>query len=263
MLNVIELENRWRKYKIKSYIPYVGVFSVLAFISVLAVFFIQPKKVEVEQKIKITKEIIPMVPKVRTTKKQIEKQKLIQEEQQVEEKSLPRKQKIKKMVLSPSLNFISSMKYDFDSNIVYKKPQVRKQHTVEEKIAIKEEKKVLRQEPVKEKKSRINIEINRQDTQKDINEVMKRFQKNNNPALSLFLAKKYYELGNYRQSYNYALVTNGINDEIEISWIIFAKSLVKLNKKDEAINTLKKYINHTDSNQAKMLLEDIISGKFR
>jgi len=273
MLNVIELENRWRKYKIKSYLPYVSVFFILVLISVLGVFFIQPKKTKVEQKSHIVKkETSPVVSKLNTEVIQIKKSKPVEKEQIKQTVKEAKQQKTKKIVLSPSLNFISSMKYDFDTDIVYKKTQVKKQkikqktkeeEKIKEKVVLKKEKKSVQQEPIQNKKSRINIEINRQDAQKDINDVMKRFQKNNNPALSLFIAKKYYEIGNYRQSYNYALITNGINDEIEISWIIFAKSLVKLNKRDEAINTLKKYINHTHSNQAKILLEDIISGKFR
>ncbi|RLA73513.1 MAG: hypothetical protein DRG78_22425, partial [Epsilonproteobacteria bacterium] len=84
-----------------------------------------------------------------------------------------------------------------------------------------------------------------------------------NPALSLFIAKKYYELGEYRKSYNYSLKTNNINNDIEASWIIFAKSLVKLDEKKMAVKILKKYISHSDSNRAQLLLNNILSGKFR
>ena len=79
------------------------------------------------------------------------------------------------------------------------------------------------------------ISIKRQNTHEDIQHVIKRFKKSNNPALSLFVAKKYYELENYNAAYNYALITNELNNDIEESWIIFTKSLVKLGKKDKAI----------------------------
>jgi len=105
--------------------------------------------------------------------------------------------------------------------------------------------------------------ITHQNTYNDIAEIIKRFKKNNNPALSLFVAKKYYELGNYRQAYNYALMTNEINKDIEISWIIFTKSLVKLGKKRDAIKTLKEYIQQSHSNSAQILLDEIQSGKFK
>lgn len=138
--------------------------------------------------------------------------------------------------------------------IVKKEPALAKEPVKVDETKIEEVKKETL------KKSTINI--NRQNTQEDIALVIARFKKNNNPALSLFIAKKYYELQNYNQSYNYALMTNAINDNIDASWIIFSKSLVKLNKKDEAIKTLTKYIKYSHSSQAKILLEEISSGKF-
>ncbi|MBU4110699.1 CDC27 family protein, partial [bacterium] len=97
----------------------------------------------------------------------------------------------------------------------------------------------------------------------DIEEIITRFKKNNNPALSLFIAKKYYELGEYRNAYNYSLITNELNKDIEASWILFAQSLVKLNEKDKAVKVLRDYIKHTNSNRANLLLNDILSGKFK
>ena len=107
------------------------------------------------------------------------------------------------------------------------------------------------------------ISIKRQNTQDDIHDIIKRFKNNNNPALSLFVAKKYYELGNYHQAYNYSLITNKINKEIKVSWIIFAKSLVKLGEKDKAISILKKYIQQSNSSSAQILLDEIRTGKFQ
>ncbi|MGD9719509.1 MAG: hypothetical protein AB7U24_09720, partial [Sulfurimonadaceae bacterium] len=70
-------------------------------------------------------------------------------------------------------------------------------------------------------------------------------------------------LGDYHKSYNYALITNELNNNIEASWIIFAKSLVKLNEKEMALKTLRQYIEHSGSNQAKLLLDEIRNGKFK
>jgi len=64
-------------------------------------------------------------------------------------------------------------------------------------------------------------------------------------------------------SYNYSLITNELNNNIEASWIIFTKSLVKLNKKEMAVKTLQQYVEHSQSNQAKLLLDEITSGKFK
>jgi hypothetical protein len=109
--------------------------------------------------------------------------------------------------------------------------------------------------------SKISI-ITKQD-EDDLNDVIQRFRTNKNPALSLFIAKRYYSLGAYQKSYNYALMTNDINSEIEESWIIFAKSLVKLNQKEMAIKTLQSYLQKHESTQAKQLIDEIRSGAFR
>lgn len=96
----------------------------------------------------------------------------------------------------------------------------------------------------------------------ELNSVIKRFNNQKKPALSLFIAKKYYELGNYKEAYNYALITNKLNPNIEESILIFSRSLVKLGQKEDAINTLQAYIKKSGSFKAKILLSDIEKGNF-
>ncbi len=276
MLNISELENRWRKYKVKSLIPYISVL----FICIIALF-------AVYSFMKINRETNNITKKSLIKKVEHEKSNTEVNEKKLKEKTdvlFKRKNKHtitnEKTTLSPSLNFMSSIKYTSPSYHKHrtrlktrKKPKKEKEkESVVEKEKVNEKPKQIK-EQIKEQEHKQdkegkqprenNIKIKRKNTTQDISKVLSRFQKNNNPALSLFIAKKYYELANYRQSYNYALITNQINDKIESSWIIFTKSLVKLHKKDEAIKTLKKYISHTNSNQATILLEDITSGKFK
>lgn len=191
-----------------------------------------------------------------------------------------------KVILSPSLNFINNIKSQAakkESSVVHEEikkttPQMHKKEDasvfkVEEvkQTAVKQQKNQEEIVPLKieevvattkkiDNKSSIKIERKSDD---DIRDVLNRFNINHNPALSLFVAKKYYQMDEYEQAYNYALITNGINNNIEESWIIFSKSLVKMNKKDEAVEMLKKYIAHSHSSQAKQLLEEIQTGKFK
>lgn len=104
--------------------------------------------------------------------------------------------------------------------------------------------------------------IQRDDDMKDIQDVIARFKKNKNPALSLFVAKRYYKIGNYQQAYNYALITNELDNNIEDSWLIFAKSLYKLDQKDMAIKTLRAYIQESSSVKAKITLDQMEKGTF-
>ncbi len=107
------------------------------------------------------------------------------------------------------------------------------------------------------------ITITAKQDEADIKEVIRRFKKNKNPALSLFIARQYYKTERYQNAYNYALITNNINSDIEDSWLIFARSLVKLDQTDMAKKALISYIGNSDSARAKMLLDDITQGKFR
>jgi hypothetical protein len=251
MINVNDLEIRWRKYKIKSYIPHIVILISLSII--ILIFTIKYYDVfgnNIIEKNNITKP--------RVIKEEVRIKKEINEVK----KSFHNNEKL---VLSPSLNFISNIQhssisyydnYELHANDIKKKTKKKKEQKKEKKAPIKVKK-------IEKKVEKKIIHINRQNTKKDIGHVIKRFKKNNNPALSLFVAKKYYELKDYNMSYNYALITNEINDNIDASWIIFAKSLVKMNKKEEAVKTLQRYIQHSNSNQAKILLDEIQSGKFK
>ncbi|QHG92115.1 hypothetical protein CVO_03035 [Sulfurimonas sp. CVO] len=197
----------------------------------------------------------------------IEEEIIAQEPKLIKEESL---QKQEKVMLSPSLKFIDNIKAEKEtyskniSNNIDTKKEIKKV-SEEKKTALPVEEPAV--EEVKESLQNVNqkssISITRNDDEKDIQDVIKRFNINHNPALSLFVAKKYYQLGDYEQAYNYALATNELNNNIEASWIIFSKSLVKLDKKDMAIDTLRKYINYSNSSQAKQLLDEILSGKFK
>ncbi|MHC3993881.1 hypothetical protein ACXWTF_03575 [Thiomicrolovo sp. ZZH C-3] len=102
--------------------------------------------------------------------------------------------------------------------------------------------------------------ILRDDDMKDIQDVIARFKKSKNPILSLFVAKRYYHIGNYQQAYNYALITNELDSTIEDSWLIFAKSLYKMDQKEMAIKTLRSYMQESSSVKAKITLDQMEKG---
>ena len=102
-----------------------------------------------------------------------------------------------------------------------------------------------------------------QTTEDELQSVITRFHKYKKPALSLFIAKKYYELGDYQEAYNYALETNKLNPDIEDSILIFCRSMAKLGKTADAIATLKAYSERSGSIEAKVLLDEIQKGNFK
>ncbi|QFR49017.1 hypothetical protein FJR48_04470 [Sulfurimonas lithotrophica] len=283
MHNIHELEQKWFKYKIKFFLPYVVVIIFFAILIITLIFINDFKSIS---PLTISKKEYNISKQKQSTK--------VSSEQNIEEETIDIKkdteQKInkktstkplneikdskdEKLILSPSLDFMKKLKTDSVNS--YNDVQTKSYNNISEEISknisedtVKEEKTIQTYQDQDTQESETfakkpKITISKRETQNDIQDVIKRFKKNNNPALSLFVAKKYYKLGDYEKAYNYALITNEINNEIEQSWIIFAKSLVKLNKKDLAIKTLKKYIRHSHSGNAKVLLEDIKSGKFR
>jgi len=286
MLNTRDLEERWLKYKIKSYIPHATIILSLVVILIMISIFTNSNKEE--KKITSSSQII--------NKKQIENIKTVVTK--VAEKTLPKKEivQIKEIVveevpksiaviskkntlksnettlkLTPSLDFMkkmqhSSLPYYQDNTQVQQEVQNSPPTYTSQPIEEIQELDVAVEENIQTPTIEIKtnkISITRKNSEDDIRHIIKRFKKNNNPALSLFVAKKYYELGEYHKAYNYALITNEIDREIDASWLIFAKSLVKLNQKEMAIKTLKKYIEDSSSSSAKILHEEIISGKFK
>ena len=280
MLNIHELETKWLRYKIKSFIPHVTIIFSLLIIIIITTQFdftknetiaIQEISIENVPKINIEKNATPSIKEV-----VIQKTTVPVEEKQVHIPA-PLKQKSttgtsnNKMIIAPSLDFMQNMQgnspHYYSS---YTEPKTQKKKTLLEKTTVQKIKTPIIQEIISiptvktiEKEKITQIKIKRQNTQDDIQHVIKRFKTSNNPALSLFIAKKYYELENYNQSYNYALMTNELNSDIEESWIIFAKSLYKLNKKDKAIEILKKYISTSHSHRAKVLLDHMKTGKMK
>lgn len=92
-------------------------------------------------------------------------------------------------------------------------------------------------------------------------EVAARFRETQDPDDSLFLAKIYYDQGNYKKAAYWALQTNNVDSGIEESILIFAKAKAKSGRKQEATRVLSKYIKQTGSAEAVLLLDKIKKGK--
>ncbi len=282
MLNTRDLEQRWLRYKIKSYVPYFTILISTVIISAIIYTFLNSDKKETTYipektnkaptKAPITKEVVLNTPKAPIVKETPEVKSIDSKEppviiSKVQEKKLSNV-KDDSLKLAPSLGFMKNIqhatlpyykeeptkKHEKISKIVEETQEIEPQESIQEIVVIEKE---------EEKEEAQQINIKRRDDSNDIRDIIKRFKKNNNPALSLFVAKKYYELGEYHKAYNYALITNQIDRDIDASWIIFTKSLVKLNQKDMAIKTLKKYLESSHSGSAKILLDEIVSGKFK
>ena len=288
MIDVRELERRWIRYKMRKYLPYlILIVSVLfVFIMIIKIDFSKkeqtPTKVA-QNKVQSIASVTHKQPDTPTAAKlspsSVSKQPATQPKIQPSQQALPASEPVIKptvpqhnqdtpiQVLKPSLDFLRKMK---DNSVVpQSEPLVTQEqlnttsNASSKQTNIKIQQQHISSDKTQEAtKTKIEIKI-KKTSKKDLQAIIARFKKSNNPILGVFIAKKYYEMGDYHKAYNYALITNQIDSSIEDSWIIFAKSLVKLGQKKRAIETLDAYIKTSNSSRAQILLENIKTGKFR
>ena len=293
MNNVRELERRWIRYKIKQYLPYTLLIVSLMIVSVI-IFSLtsldkKAKKEETAsvhkqkeqkaqsrvQKVAVTKPIVKTkqktpksssLPSLSPTSKVLPSKKESTSTKQaisLEKRTKP---------LEPSMDFLNKMK----KNSIFPQEKTLQQNPITSsrhdsyiarskkeytstKSAVSPKPKTVK---LQKQAPKVTIKV-KKTSKKELEEIIKRFKKNNNPRLGVFIARKYYEMGDYSKAYNYALLTNQIDSSLEDSWIIFAKSLVKLGEKERAVKTLQLYIKTSHSNIAQLLLNNILRGKFK
>ena len=88
-------------------------------------------------------------------------------------------------------------------------------------------------------RKRVNIQIS-----SALNEevmLKDQFLKTDNPTIALELAKLNFKKNNFKEAIKWSLAANDIDNSLEESWIIFAKSKYKLKQKDDAIKALNEY----------------------
>jgi tetratricopeptide (TPR) repeat protein len=141
------------------------------------------------------------------------------------------------------------------SSVVTNNTPKKTNNIVEERLPKMQE---LIKPPVENK---IIIETN--DIQ-NIEELIKKFENSNNIVFATMVSEEYFDRKNYKKSLEWSLRANEIDSQNELSWIMFAKSQVRLGKIDDAIRALEIYTNYAkDAKSAANLLKNIRSGEFR
>ena len=251
MLDISKLERRWLKYKIKKIFPYallIATITILAF----SIPFILLNKSSTTALITLKKETIKVKSPI----------------------VLNTKNEDGEMVLEPSMHFIESM--DTPSNLITNSDVLV--HSSSKQIPTAKTSivpiaslpipipPITQSQVTKSPQSIVKgklTSIKRDDATFDIHEIEDRFKNNSNPNLGVYIAKYHYDHGNYSEAYNYALKTNSINNSMDDSWLIFAKSLVKLGKEEQAKKTLQLYISNSNSQAAKNYLDTMDKGSLK
>lgn len=247
MLDIHTLERRWLKYKAKSYAPFLGAFAMVLIISFFALNGNKTDNPDISSS--------------------TEKSDRLQNSDSPDKKTL---NDPSSDVLEPSMEFIQSFKPSTPTPLpsptavpkrapLSNEPPIPlpKVLNVPESSSLKVS--TFSVSPANDKAPSLKMN----ESKLDIGSLERRFKETSNPNLGLFIARYYYDHGNYSNAYNYALKINSINNKLDESWIIFAKSLVKLGKTDQAKKTLQLYISESNSDTARSLLDSIEQGTFK
>ena len=235
MYDIKPLEEEWKKYKKKKMRPwFVLLFSVLL-ILLVSLTFLNYKEIDFlnfNDKSKV--EVVTKVPTAL----------LIDKALTTLEIKKPEITEIKPVTVTSHEN---------DSNEIVEDMPIEEEAAIINKPKIKEE-------TVQKPRKKVHLNIIETTSVSAYKDVAKRFHQSHDTDDSLFLAKAYYRKGNYKKAEYWALQTNKVNGNIEESWLIFAKSKVKLGRKNEAIRILTTYIKKSNSGRAKNLLHKIKKG---
>ncbi len=289
MLNIHELERQWLRYKIRRYVP-VAAAALTLIVVVPAALLLWPEKMPETSSVSQTQQAAPAPvsnvappvsqPAVSTVQTVSADSAAATIQPGVPETvaaptSKPVPPTATRKAMAPSLGFMQSMEEDALPYYAEEEPGTPViEERVPEPVASIRAESVEAFEPVEEAEvpalpravEAASPEHTVSITQKeadDLNDIVKRFKTNKSPALSLFLARRYYEMGEYQSAYDYSLKTNELDSDIEESWLIFTKSLVKLGQKEQALKVLNSYIGHSGSITAKTLFQNIESGTFK
>lgn len=145
--------------------------------------------------------------------------------------------------------------------LVVKNKEEETQEPIIKSVVLPKKKELLSATPEKEVSNIIEKQESRQEsflkhTNVDNKSLEKMYAKNKNYATAIKIAKNYYEKGLYEKSLYWAKEANGLDRKKEESWIIYARSLYALGKRDKAVKILTLYKRFASSQKIENILRE-------
>ncbi|MGZ5501147.1 MAG: tetratricopeptide repeat protein [Nitrososphaeraceae archaeon] len=265
MRDIDVLEEKWKIYKYKQFVPYI-IIAILFL--VIFVYFLSKDDMEIKKAVDF--EIIGS--NINIDKEIVEKRMplaihgdLNVLEPEIVYNTVIEKICIKKSAVDYLRNFndnnISIVKKEeknsIKTNQVKSLVESNKDSSDEVCLALPDVK--IDEKPVKSKKIKFDIV----DNGNALSDIMRRFNSSKDPNDALFLSNSFYESGDYAKSLFWAIETNKITEDIEDGWLLMAKSKAKLGDKGEALRILRAYSAKKTSNEALELAREIESNEWK
>ncbi len=120
-------------------------------------------------------------------------------------------------------------------------------------------------EPVAKKRKAIEITFvdskrGKSGSKISIKRLKQKFYKTNNARYALMIAQRFYDAKRYEKAMKWSLIANEVDQKKAQSWMLFAKSKMKIGKKQDAINILNAYLKIYESKEASKLLKQLQSS---
>jgi tetratricopeptide (TPR) repeat protein len=94
---------------------------------------------------------------------------------------------------------------------------------------------------------------------KSLKYLRKKFYASNDVKYAFAIAERFLEMKKYKEALKWSLIANELAPESDRSWLLFAKTKLKMGKRQDAINILQAYLKTYDSNKVSRFLKKIVS----
>jgi len=230
-----ELEQIYYKKKYKQ----IGIIVALLFVFgiIFLVVFIKSDKTTTKTHKKEIKSVIKKTEKNITSINTKQKLSLnpILPKIPITETEIDKKPPVKHTTEKKEKHIIKKVEKKIEKKVEKKPVQVKKVEPKREKKEIKKEQKpkiiIQEEKPLVIKKRKV-----------DVDGLVTLYEKNPNYNMAIKIANMYYEKENYSQSIEWSRKANKLDAEDYQSWLIFAKSLIKIRELNKATEVLQTYM---------------------
>lgn len=271
-LEILELEKKVFKYRLKKHLPYFILSALFFLLSIIGFIFYATSLHSVTSKENISVPATsPIENNLSTTPNTIVSAYVPLKEQNVTDetlllqlpligkKSLEQKDSYLPEPTQSQVK-VSTQEEELENRVLIRKTSKNEEESFYRNKEDKIDTSLLPPPLLEEQKSKGVIKIETQEVN-SIKYLKERFEKSHNIIFALMLAEEYYISKNYQDSNKWSIIANTIDADNEKSWILFAKSKLKLGQKQDAISALEAYLKNNKSKVAQNLLTQITSGE--
>jgi tetratricopeptide (TPR) repeat protein len=94
---------------------------------------------------------------------------------------------------------------------------------------------------------------------KSLKYLRKKFYASNDVKYAFAIAERFLQMRKYQEALKWSLIANELAPQSDRSWILFAKTKLKMGKRQDAINILQAYLKTYDSSKVSRFLKKIVS----